>query len=352
MYSVEYLPRLNQLSIEIEDVVSNAITGVRLEEERLILISVEGHDPIKVESPIAFTSATPTSIKVQKSKLLISLKVDPQLDSGLANDTENGPDKWSCGWLNKHTSKMGSKNKFQFRCSNCQNQLIDSFSFVFKDMPGDYWYELMDFWHCHKPENNQPSDKDYGILKPKDDKTIIIGSFYLLQTVNLSLQLVEESEEAIYICKICHQVIGDRFQNVIRLLKWKLNLTYGKESQASISTYDPLLYAVNLFITKIQSLALRKFVIDINEKRVFLWILNIDIDVTIDGRILPKCLKVLWFFNKDDEKIGNDYEKTEILYKEVADNLLAALQNNTINSTVEIGSINYLVSYIPTLMTR
>lgn len=91
----------------------------------------------------------------------------------------------------------------------------------------------------------------------------------MLQTVNLSLQLVEKSEEAIYICKICHQVIGDRFQNVIRLLKWKLNLAYGKESQTSISTYDPLLYAVNLFITKIQSLALRKFIIDVNEKRVF-----------------------------------------------------------------------------------
>lgn len=74
--------------------------------------------------------------------------------------------------------------------------------------------------------------------------------------------------------------------------------------------------------------------------------------MTIDGRILPKCLKVLWFFNKNDENVGNGYEKTEILYKEVADNLLAALQNNTINSTVEIGSIKYQVSYIPTLMTR
>lgn len=57
-------------------------------------------------------------------------------------------------------------------------------------------------------------------------------------------------------------------------------------------------------------------------------------------------------FNKNDENVGNGYEKTEILYKEVADNLLAALQNNTINSTVEIGSIKYQVSYIPTLMTR
>ncbi|KAG5421634.1 hypothetical protein I9W82_000726 [Candida metapsilosis] len=352
MYSVEYLPRLNQLSIEIENVTSETITGLKLEEGRFISISIKGLDEIRITCPILIKASSPTSIKFQKSKLLISLKVEPEANSEVGDVATNGSDMWSCGWLNKHTSKAGSKNEFQFRCSKCQNQLIDSLDFIFKDMPGDYWYELMDFWHCHKPANNQPTDKDYGILKPKNDKTIVIGSCYLLQTVNSCLELIEESSEAFYACKSCHQIIGDKFQDVIRLLKWKLSLTYTKNNQTLVSTYDPLLYAVNLFNTKIQSSALRKFAIESNRQKLCLWILNTDIDVTINGQILFKCMKVWWYSVHDNDTIDSSYEQTEIPYKEVVDQLLMALQNNTINSNVQIGSIVYQISYIPTSMSK
>ncbi|KAI5969459.1 hypothetical protein CANMA_001527 [Candida margitis] len=352
MYSVEYLPRLNQLSVEIEDAAFDAITGVGLEEEgRIITIAVKGQDPIKVKCPLAIERVSPLSLKVQNDRLLISLKTHSQMDMKVANDSCDGPDKWSCGWLNQRTSKTGSKNEFQFRCSNCQNQLIDSLEFIFKDMPGDYWYELMDFWHCHKPENKQPTDKNYGVLKPKDDKTIVIGSFYLLQIVNQSLKLKGDGDEAFYFCENCHQPVGDKFQNVIRLFKWKLSLTYTTGNGEAISTYDPLLYAVNLFVTKIQSSAVRKFVVDVEgEDNVYLWILNTDVDVTVNGRILPKCLKVWWFSGKITANAVNSYEHTEIPYKEVMDKLLAALRDNTINSSINVGSINYQVSYIPTII--
>lgn len=350
-YLVEYLPRLNRLSIEIVDGAFHAVTGAKLEGDQFITISIRAKDLIKIRCPLAVKSATPTSVKTLGSNLQISLEVDPQIDTELANNVGDGPDKWSCGWLKSHTSKLGSKNEFQFRCSNCQLELIDSLDFIFKDMPGDYWYELMEFWHCHKPENNQPTDKDYGILKPKNNNTIIIGSFYLLQTINKSLQLLEsDGDEALYVCKACRQVIGDKFQNVIRLLKWKLDLKFTAGSGTLISIYNPLLYAVNLFTTKMQSLAIRKFAIEVDAKSVYLWILNTDVDVTIDGRDFRKCLKVLWFsIAKGGESYGG-YEQMEIPYKEVRDKLSLALQENTIHSNVEIGSIKYLISYLPTLV--
>ncbi|KAI5958179.1 hypothetical protein KGF57_002534 [Candida theae] len=356
MYSVEYLPRLNQLSIEIVGNKLDAVTGIKVEEGKDISISIKSlDDPVKVRCPIVITTATPTSIKLQGTKLLICLKVDPQAAwqiTSQAAGEESGPDKWSCGWLNKRTSKTGSKNEFQFTCSKCQSPLVDSLRHVFKDMPGDYWYELMDFWHCHKPDNNQPTDKDYGILTPKDDKTIVIGSFYLLETVNSSLQLIKENGVALYACKTCRQPIGDEFQSVIRLFKWKLNLVYIKDNQRLVSTYDPLLYAVNLFNTKMQSSAVRKFAIKVNQETLCCWIINTDIDVTIEGRILPKCLKIWWYSVAQGDKIDSSYEQTEILYQEVVDILLETLLNNTINSIVGISTINYQVSYIPSLLFK
>jgi hypothetical protein len=70
----------------------------------------------------------------------------------------------------------------RIRCRECEHAFLDSSSipesvdqgtgesptlgWVWKDLPSGNWAEMMDFWHCHKPdphEGHQKDEKDYAL---------------------------------------------------------------------------------------------------------------------------------------------------------------------------------------------
>jgi hypothetical protein len=45
------------------------------------------------------------------------------------------------------------EEKSEIRCSKCGNMLLPSGTIKsWKDLPSENWAEMMDFWHCHKPD--------------------------------------------------------------------------------------------------------------------------------------------------------------------------------------------------------
>jgi hypothetical protein len=42
----------------------------------------------------------------------------------------------------------------RLRCCGCENIVLDTRSegWTWKDLPSGNWAEMMDFWHCHKPD--------------------------------------------------------------------------------------------------------------------------------------------------------------------------------------------------------
>ncbi|KAK2764475.1 hypothetical protein FQN54_009170 [Arachnomyces sp. PD_36] len=85
----------------------------------------------------------------------------------------------------------------RLRCRQCQNQLLrndsdvgdsstkkSSQGLVFKDLPSQNWAEMMDFWHCHKPDepghdhdhNHSHDDQNgHGRKEPKDPNETVKG---------------------------------------------------------------------------------------------------------------------------------------------------------------------------------
>lgn len=54
----------------------------------------------------------------------------------------------------------------QISCRHCNSIILEQPSVkVWKDLPSENWAEMMDFWHCHKPENEGHDD----IHKPEDN---------------------------------------------------------------------------------------------------------------------------------------------------------------------------------------
>ncbi|KAB8237068.1 HECT-type E3 ubiquitin transferase [Aspergillus alliaceus] len=73
------------------------------------------------------------------------------------------------------------------RCRHCKNILLDSRvscdsnleaksiqGWVWKDLPSGNWAEMMDFWHCHKPDPHEGHDHDHtnGIATEDQNATV------------------------------------------------------------------------------------------------------------------------------------------------------------------------------------
>ncbi|KAI5953677.1 hypothetical protein KGF54_003049 [Candida jiufengensis] len=341
MYSAEYLPRLGQLSIEVKNVTQESLQNIELQGDQTIILILKDQPSVTILLPVSISHVSVLKVSSVGDILKLTLKVSSDVQSN--SQDNNKITQWSCKWLQQNTSKVNSNNVFWFDCFECSHEIINSLNHKFKDMPNEFWYELMDFWHCHKPENNQPTDKDYGILVPKDEQTIIIGSYYLLNLVNENIVL----DQDLYSCKNCGSKIGQPFQNAIKLLKWRLNLKYSHDGKEYISEYNPVNFVIELINTKIQSSAIRKFKIKHDNKWIYLWIMSDGIDVTINDKVLNNCFKILY-----TEEVGAkeevNYEELEISYTEIRDKFYKTLKQNTIQSKMPFGSIEFYISFIPT----
>ncbi|KAL8749718.1 MAG: hypothetical protein Q9184_006697 [Pyrenodesmia sp. 2 TL-2023] len=64
---------------------------------------------------------------------------------------------WTASWMRQDT---------QVACQSCQSLLVKDSVKTWKDLPSENWAEMMDFWHCHKPDTEDPLDhKATGPLK-------------------------------------------------------------------------------------------------------------------------------------------------------------------------------------------
>lgn len=83
------------------------------------------------------------------------------LQSSTWSDTNEAP--WSARSLDPRT---------KISCRACKNPVVaPPVIHTWKDLPSEYWAEIMEFWHCHKPHGDHgthrgeenPSSKGHGV---------------------------------------------------------------------------------------------------------------------------------------------------------------------------------------------
>lgn len=342
MYFTEYLPRLNSISVIVEnnDPI-NKLIGIRLNSESQVLIKFHDNEisvnlPLKVkrDDKIRIANANQTADCLQ---LTISLTahdvndISEKTESFMDFSSSNLVQKWSCKDLKTKTPQIDNMNNFKLTCLHCSHKIIDSKAYDrFFDMPSELWSEMMEFWHCHKPAedpNQKYSHRNYnGNLKPGDND-VIIGSSYFL--INKSTQL-EISGQDIK-CGRCRYNLGILDNSIVKIFKWNLALKYND----NIETFPSYIYVYNLIVDKINLSAIRKFnVTSESGDYMFIWIMNIGVDVSTENFVLNNSMKI-FYYHDDIRSVAKDDESIESL----------VLQDNVFNDFLK--KLSKINNFIP-----
>ncbi|KAG7728106.1 hypothetical protein KL930_002881 [Ogataea haglerorum] len=169
-YFTEYLPRLCSVSICVE-----------LRRQELEKLSIKANQLLVstktqiVSIPLAGKTADYDDVlsfaRVENG--FVTLKVPALADkaaSSIDQLTSTDDSIWSIRDLKQHPQGV-------FECAACSQPIAD-LSKIRKlhPMPSEMWYEMMEFWHCHKPTNgNYTNDKiadRFNNLRPASDTLI------------------------------------------------------------------------------------------------------------------------------------------------------------------------------------
>ncbi|KAL6029182.1 hypothetical protein ACNR91_000879 [Candidozyma auris] len=316
MYLCELLPRLGTISIRIALQESDSepqISNIAFSHNSLQVITSRNKYvvklPVEKAEKLQGAKITQLSADGKTLSLRLTLSDSEKLDSPFTSLAQSKAQRWSVSDLLKTPKDNNNVNVFKFICANCGTQILDSMDTKFADMPSEYWHELMDFWHCHKPhqEHHHNHQKNYESIVPKPGN-VYIGAHYLF---------VKRKSSSCYGCK---RVLGEAASNdTAKLYKWNLKLQYNNE----VESYPPYAYAYYAILDKINSGALRKLQVKNSKGTLSLWILSVGLSVSYDNHILDRALKILY-----TEESNENLEVLE-LPTLVYESLLSVLQEST-----------------------
>ena len=163
----------------------NDATNVRLSDDRrsLSVIHDGRHMTVRLPAPVRHV---PNPTVAPGSTRALSFRL-PILDeaSYKVSSTNDGH-----GTKSLSAASMGPTT--QVACRFCHTLLVREQVKIWKDLPSENWAEMMDFWHCHKPDTDdsatQKQDggrKGYGAassIRPTSATGLVdIISFHLVQ---------------------------------------------------------------------------------------------------------------------------------------------------------------------------
>ncbi|ODV94384.1 hypothetical protein PACTADRAFT_35188 [Pachysolen tannophilus NRRL Y-2460] len=368
-YYAEYLPRINSISVCIQFHSFYTITGIKLDSANSILITFNNTKnetinlshgvPSRLVNTDLFSSLN-TNENEKERVMTVSFKLPSSINRGRGDNFQNRNDR-SINFLmhsfndNEIWSKkyllQGNKNsQFCLSCAECGETIISSDKInKLNDMPSESWSEMMDFWHCHKPDSENGKNehtfnsKRYSVLKPSKNSVIIGNYYFLINMKDFESLIIVDS---IPICFKCHCQLGkvESDNKLVKLYKWNFKLN-NKE------TFRPYYHSFNVLIDSINSNASRFFKIydEKNDEiiRLVLWIFSFGINITnqSEGKIRENCLKIM--FNHDlkfiTENANEQFNNFEPLYfpSIVVEDLLQEITQNNNRLPQDLQHLNF-----------
>ncbi|GMF00190.1 hypothetical protein B5S28_g2320 [[Candida] boidinii] len=392
-YFSEYLPRISSLSLCIE-ISPNEIRNIKCNRDNLkelfIFLKQAGSTAIKIElvheikyytdeklMEIIHKSTSNSTASSGNNFTSLSLEVKDNSSSGTG--TKNGVAvvksqtsdfltsqhlKWTHDELNQ--MRLTFPN-CKFQCFKCDFQVLNLNSTnKINCMPSEIWAEMMEYWHCHKPNDeyehghdhhdNQKNNRYNTNLRPSQN-SIIVGPYYILlnqQDVNS----ININSNHVY-CKNCGYDIGivDEDSHLVKIWKYDVKLAYedgdGDGRELEVEKFRPFLQLYEILLDSVSSTAIRHYLIQdqANDGNILnIWVFNFGVKI----KLLPinsefkDCLKIM--YNKDLNffKENNNTFDTIVVPSKVFNDFEEILKNITINLPNNLQKMsNWNVSYLP-----
>ena len=126
-------------------------------------------------------------------------------------------------------------------CRACQALLVKDSVNIWKDLPSEDWAEMMDFWHCHKPETDDSVShhdglqKGYGAASSIEPTagTGLLDTMYVLLVRDDAHALLDESSTALQVSFFCCSFLPKSCREGRPPLPWQ------QEGTLSTSSVEP-----------------------------------------------------------------------------------------------------------------
>ncbi|KAK0271904.1 hypothetical protein LTR35_009352 [Friedmanniomyces endolithicus] len=211
----EHLQNIRTLSVQASlSTVSNQATKATLSADRHYLTVEHEGEKATIRLPVSLGShgdATLTVPAAPTKDLTFRLNVGPRLEphDALSNSVHNPENiiPWMAGDLTPETAVS---------CATCHAEIIAPGQIrQWKDLPSEGWAEMMDFWHCHKPDEphghaQEPENVGRGFAANSKLTTRpglgLVGPMDFLFAAEDCKEL--EIQPASILCSKCHTAMG------------------------------------------------------------------------------------------------------------------------------------------------
>lgn len=144
----EHLLNIRQVTIFATlDSESNLETRAQLSSDRRLLSLTHDGDSATIYLPSAIAGSATLTLPAARSKVL-SFRLQVTEDVALLDRSPlsvNNDVPWPAASLTSETSVA---------CRECKEIIVKAHLITtWKDLPSENWAEMMDFWHCHKPDD-------------------------------------------------------------------------------------------------------------------------------------------------------------------------------------------------------
>lgn len=363
-YLVEYLPRINCVGVHIDEVKAVILEGMTPKE--LIIryhsdvLSDRMDMIIKLPKVIDVNqNRGVTFVKGAENNWSLRLKVDPTQPSNMQGSLDL--DDISNTTLNKWNREfLNCLDTFSFRCGHCEAPILDNRvnCKVLHDMPSDNWMELMDYWHCSKPDPHNikegtfasMSASRYSSLKPLVNEVLISGSYLSIIYETITERVIEQKDKTL-VCYNCANILGEKTSDgLCRLYKWKLQLF--NMITEKIDTYDAKNDIILTIVNYTKNYSGRYINLKCKgHKDIMLWIFALDIGVTLSNSVVySEAIKVLYITDESHFSIVRknhnveDFNVKELPFEE----FLTELKENHQHLPKSAKTFNsWQISYLP-----
>ncbi|KAK4637702.1 hypothetical protein CLAFUR0_01750 [Fulvia fulva] len=199
-------------------------------------------------------------------------------------------------------------------CQSCNTEIVSQGQVkVWKDLPSENWAEMMDFWHCHRPDVPHDRDRKTPIKGYSADSKLTIQSgvgmvdptdFVFMpedcSNLKTSPSPGTHSADEYLTCSTCNTAIGHVHSSTGGYKLRKAYLSVSTAPGAPFTSYDPEKWLACRLLSSMDSQGVRKFIIQSHhhdEPALKAWIFTPDIDVSSSAAQSPRplrALKVLW----------------------------------------------------------
>ncbi|CCE61704.1 hypothetical protein TPHA_0B00320 [Tetrapisispora phaffii CBS 4417] len=355
---IEYLPRIGNISIIIE-----SSQGKKIHIDAIDLDGIHakvGGEPIRIpfaaKVTLIYNKEEEETLCSQEFNEVAHFKLQYSDLSTNKNSISLMNDDLNWKWSKKELLAM--KN-FSFGCIDCGNVIFESDDNCRKlnIMPSEFWAELMDNWHCHKPSENNDSEGNnlnasflkYSQLKPNNFEILIGNSFFICNSATLNSKVIIDSKLNIVGCKNCNSIIGEINQDKLcQIFKWKLLLN-GEDK------YPIYKHVISQILNIVDSTSSRHILLQIEDstEQIYIWAFSINTMVAATNYVeCNNSIKILYKDFEDDADLNFQIKNTNVekiitkldAFKAFVEYLSES--NSNLPSTVKTWG-KWKVSYLP-----